>query len=66
MDWERLPTLDEILARNLLPARQLAQLEAWYRASLKANRAVALAPSLSQALCALMAQLEAPKGRTLH
>jgi hypothetical protein len=37
MDWDSLPTLDDLLEQNLLTPEQGQELEQWFQASCRAN-----------------------------
>jgi hypothetical protein len=66
MDWDSLPTLDDLLEQNLLTPEQGQELEQWFQASCRANLPIELPPSLYQALdhAVLLAGLK--PGATRH
>jgi len=66
MTWDEMPTLQEIRQQRLLTPVQLAELEMWFQASSLAGEALALSPSLSQALNRLVMLSEMPVTATAH
>ena len=50
MDWTGLPTMQAIREQRLLTTPQLAELEAWFKASQRADKALPMSSSLMWAL----------------
>lgn len=50
MDWDNLPTLDDLMEQGLLTEQQSIELEIWFRASCRAQMPLDLPTGLRQAL----------------